>query len=443
MANRHRRRKWRIGMSVLAIAAMVGAAVTTDVKAHDRARNEQQQLLDTKSVVAHTRFLVDSATYARGLYQAQLRGLQHSLENTLSQLGATQQSLSSSNKSAFIQGVDIGTLHTCLGGVQNALAQMQSGDNDAATDDISGVSGACLSLEGVGAGGPVYPFDFPDPFVLRVGSTYYAYATNSAEGNIQIIESSNLTQWTGMGNALPKLPAWAKSGGTWAPSVLQIGETFLLYYAAVVGGKGGGEECISVATADSPTGPFIDRSPAPLECQPTLGGSIDPSIFVDASGHPYLIWKSNGGSGQPASLWSEMLDAAGSGFAANAPTLLLTPHNAWQGGIVEAPDLQSVNGHDFLFFSGNSWNSANYAVGVTICSGPLGPCNQEVPTPILTSGSAMSGPGGESLFTDGSGNLWMAFDAWIPGGVGYPHSRALYVRQLNFSGSTPAVGAAP
>jgi hypothetical protein len=443
MAEHRRRRKWRIGACVLVVAGVIAAAITTDVKAHDRARREQQQLVDTQNVVAHARFLVDSATYARGLYQSKLRGLQHSLENTINQLGTSQQSLSASNKSAYLQGLDIGTLHTCLGGVQNALAQIQAGDNNAATDDISGVSGACLSLESVGAGGPVYPFDFPDPFVLRVGSTYYAYATNSAEGNIQIIQSSNLTQWTGVGNALPKLPAWAKAGGTWAPSVLQDGNTFLLYYAAVVGGKGGGEECISVATAGTPVGPFIDHSSAPLECQTTQGGSIDPSTFVDTNGTPYLIWKSNGQAGQPATLWSEMLDAAGTGFAADTPTLLLTPNNAWEKGTVEAPDMESVNGRDYLFFSGNSWNTANYAVGLTICSGPLGPCNQDVPSPMLASGSTMSGPGGESLFTDGSGNLWMAFDAWLPGGVGYPHSRALYIRQLNYNGQTLVVGTAP
>ena len=51
--------------------------------------------------------------------------------------------------------------------------------------------------------GLVYPFDFPDPDVILVGQTYYAYATNSVAGNIQIIDSTDLTHWTAVGNALP------------------------------------------------------------------------------------------------------------------------------------------------------------------------------------------------------------------------------------------------
>ena len=52
--------------------------------------------------------------------------------------------------------------------------------------------------------GLAYPFDFPDPFVLMVGGTYYAYATNSVEGNIQIIQSSDRTHWTAVRQRPPQ-----------------------------------------------------------------------------------------------------------------------------------------------------------------------------------------------------------------------------------------------
>ena len=51
----------------------------------------------------------------------------------------------------------------------------------------------------------------------------------------------------------------------------------------------------------------------------------------------------------------------------------------------------------------------------------------------------MEGPGGESVFTDASGSYWMAFDAWIPGAVGYPHSRDLFLRRLDLSGAVPVL----
>lgn len=428
----------RVAVSVVVVALVV-VAIVTDVRTHTRARKEQQALITTRSLLRQTSFLVKAATYAQGLDGGKLKGLDNAIAGTLSHIDLMEQSLAASNKSAYIQGVDIGMLHTCLGGINSALQDIKTGENSAASTAISGVSGACLSVDGDSTGGPVYAFDFPDPFVLRIGGTYYGYATNSAEGNIQIISSTNLAQWTAVGNALPRLPSWAAGGGTWAPSVLQIGSTFVLYYSAVVAGSGGGEECVSAATSTSPTGPYVDQSTAPLECQAGLAGSIDPSPFTAGNGTPFLQWKSNGAAGQPAELWSEQLNASGTGFATGTtPKVLLAANQGWEGGVVEAPDLQLINGHYYLFFSGNDWNSARYAVGVAQCSGPLGPCNV-LTSPILQSDTGMAGPGGETIFTDTSGQVWMAFDAWLPGSVGYPHSRDLYLRQVTFSGTTPVV----
>ena len=124
-----------------------------------------------------------------------------------------------------------------------------------------------------------------------------------------------------------------------------------------------------MATASQPQGPFRDQSTAPLECQKSLGGSIDPSSFIDTNGTPYLVWKS-GGPGS-SKIWSEQLAPSGTAFAPGAsPTSLLVPDQAWEGGTVEAPDLVTTGGRYFLFFSGNDWNSANYAVGVATCIGP-------------------------------------------------------------------------
>ena len=55
----------------------------------------------------------------------------------------------------------------------------------------------------------------------------------------------------------------------------------------------------------------------------------------------------------------------------------------------------------------------------------------------------MAGPGGESIFQDAQGNDWIAFAAWIPGAIGFPNSRGLYVRSLDMSGTVPVVGGPP
>ncbi len=424
--------------AVLLAAGLLTAAAWTDVDARTRARNESAALSAADVHLDRLRQVVAVTTYATAVDTSKRNALESSIASLLSQLTTTNASLSATDTQADAEDANISTLHTCLGGVQSALQAITGKDNAEAAKDISAVSGPCTELAGGASHGLVYPFDFPDPDVIAVGSTYYAYATNSVVGNIQIAESSNLTQWTAVGNALPALPAWASSHYTWAPAVADIAGTFVLYYAADL--KNSAVECISVATSSQPLGPFVDHSTAPLECQPSLGGSIDPASFVAANGTPYLLWKS-GGAGS-SKIWSEPLDPTGTAVAAGAnPTLLLVPGQPWEAGTVEAPDLVDAGGRDLLFFSGNDWDSASYAVGVASCAGPLGPCANATAGPILSSGPGVAGPGGESVFTDTSGGWWIAFDAWVPGAVGFPNSRCLYLRRLDMSGPVPVVAA--
>jgi hypothetical protein len=51
----------------------------------------------------------------------------------------------------------------------------------------------------------------------------------------------------------------------------------------------------------------------------------------------------------------------------------------------------------------------------------------------------MVGPGGPSLFADPQGTLWMAFHAWLPSGVGYPHNRLLFLRRVTVANDRPVV----
>jgi hypothetical protein len=418
---------------------VVVVAVVTDVQAHARTRHEHSELELSRTALANTSSTLVAKTQAQREASTHQQTLQDSVSVALQLLGATQQSLNQMNTSTYLEGLDIGHLQTCLTGVQQAYGQIAAHDNNQAASDLSGVSSACLTVDGSSSDGLVHPFDFPDPYVLRVGGDYFAYGTNSVGGNIQIIESTDLLHRSALGNALVSLPKWARAGATWAPSVVQLGSTYVLYYSATVGGSGGGELCISAATATQPQGPFVDNSAAPVVCQPSLGGSIDPSPFVDANGAPYLEWKTNGTRSQPARLWSEQLAPTGTAVTGNGPSALLTADLSWEGGVIEAPDLVVTAGRYLLFYSGNNWDTADYAVGVAACSGPLGPCSEPWTQPILSGDAHEVGPGGESVFVDASGSPWIAFHAWLPNGVGYPHSRELYLRKLDLSGSEPLV----
>jgi len=378
----------------------------------------------------------------RNVLQAELTATAHELGTAEASLSNTQTGLSDAEKSVASQGLDIAVLNTCLGGVEQALNEIAVGDDNGAVTSISAVSESCQTLQGQGNGGPVFPFDFPDPDVIRVGSVYYGYATNSAAGNIQMIQSTDLVHWTVDGNALPHIASWARTGATWAPGVLELQSTFVLYYAAVDALTG--KECISAAVAADPRGPFVDNSDAPLVCQLDLGGSIDPSPFFDSTGVPYLVWKSQGANGQPPTIWSQQLTADGTAMSGGSPQALLMPSQAWEGGVIEGPFVLPWSGRYYLFYSANNWNSSNYAIGVAICQGPTGPCSKPLDHSIVVSqGAAMSGPGGPSLFTDTRGKLWIAFHAWLPSAVGYPNSRLLVLRQVTFTDNLPVVQSLP
>jgi beta-xylosidase len=290
--------------------------------------------------------------------------------------------------------------------------------------------------------GPVFDGDFPDPFLLLSGDRYFAYGTQTGDLNVQVMESADLERWKHRGEALPDLPAWAERGRTWSPAVLGRDDGLVLYYA--VRHRGAGRQCISVATASHPAGPFVDRSAEPLIFQEDRGGSIDPSSFVDADGKAYLLWKSDDNAiGAGPSLWGAPLQPDGIALA-GSPVELLAHDAAWEEPLVEAPSLAGVgDGRYVLFYSGGWWESAGYASGYAIGPGPLGPFRKETQDrPWLASEPGMAGPGGAEVFVAADGGWRIAFHAWTPPRVGYAAGgeRSLWIEPLAFEGGHPALG---
>ena len=309
-----------------------------------------------------------------------------------------------------------------------------------------GVAG-CLALSAVAVApadavtadpftAPVYPGDFPDPYVLLSGGTYWAYSTGSAGRNLQVMSSPDLKTWGGPAEALPVLPAWASVGLTWAPGVIKRSGTFVMYYT--VHDPTLGQQCISLATAPSAGGPFRDGSSAPLVCQVNKGGSIDPNPYVDpATGDLYLLWKSDDNSiGRPTHLWIQRLTANGLGlYPGSAPTLLLTQSDAWQSPTVEGPAIVRHGGVYYLFYGANNYNSAQSGIGYATSRTLLTPfANQSVTVPWLGTTGNAQGPQGPCVFVDSAGVKRMAFAAW-DGPVGYQNggARSLWVGTLAFS----------
>lgn len=285
---------------------------------------------------------------------------------------------------------------------------------------------------------PVYTGDFPDPYVLRVGLTYYGYATQAGTTNVQLLRSSDLVVWEPRGDALPALPSWAQAGWTWAPAPLPRGDGYLLYYT--VREPRSGRQAISVARSAHPEGPFVDSRTEPLIFQVDRGGSIDPSPFVDHDGSAYLLWKSDDNAlNQPSSLWCQRLTRDGLRLS-GAPAELLRRDRAWEWPLIEAPAMVRSHRTYYLFYSANWWESANYAIGYATGSTPLGPFDKVTRDgPWVTSRGQAAGTGGQAFFTDADGNLRMAYHAWHHDRIGYAHrgARSLWIGRVHFVDGAP------
>lgn len=329
------------------------------------------------------------------------------------------------------------SLATCTTGTAQAISLLSSGDRPAGLQRLQSITDSCRAAEAYlaeGKGDVSFPWDFPDPFVLTAGGRYYAYATNSVGGHVQVITSGDLRSWTWSGEALPTLPSWADPYATWAPSAMWVGGRYALFFSARLG-DGSSTQCIGVAFSGSPSGPFGGSPSEPLVCQRDEAGSIDPSPFVGADGTPYLTWKSEGDAqGGSAKLWSAPLTGDASSFAA-APTELLSADRASEGRTIEGPSMVRMGGQWFLLYSSNRWDTPDYRLDVARCESASGPCTKPANNTILASHGSVKGPGGAEAFTAADGSLRLAYHAWRAPDIGFPNSRFLHVDQLRLDGN--------
>lgn len=468
---RARARASRHALIVVAVlAGLLGGAA--GVHAHVRARlaleAEQSQLaaarrgldvleeraLDQQAALARNDGLVAAVGHGQDVATAEATALAEqaaaamadaaSLDAGLgvagSEVSATTDRLAAVRGLLALQGTQIGDLRACTGGVASATATLRAGGTAAAVEALRGVTDACRRAQlatGTAPASARFPFDFPDPFVVVGGNGYYAYATNATGGAVQLVHSVDLVTWTFVGDALAGLPAWARSDATWAPAVVERGGRWLLYYTARE--LASGDQCISVATAASPAGPFTDASTGPLVCDREEGGSIDPSPFVAPDGALHLLWKSEGETiGRSPQLRSQRLTDDGLALQGQ-PSVLLTTDQAWEGRTIEGPSMIASGAGYLLLYSANRWDGAGYAVGAAWCAGPTGPC-AKVPGPVLASRGAEIGPGGAAAFVAADGSTQVAYHAWTGANVGYPHARFLHIAPLTVIDGRPGIG---
>jgi beta-xylosidase len=285
---------------------------------------------------------------------------------------------------------------------------------------------------------PVYPSDFPDPFVLHVEGNYFAYATNGGGNTIQLARSTDLVNWVYEGDAFGSLPEWASPGWTWAPEVMAVKNGYVMYYTARH--TESARQCIGAAFSSKPEGPFTDTSSEPLVCQLREGGSIDASPFVDKDGKRYLYWKNDGNCcGLPTYLYVQRLSDDGLRLEGE-PEALLRNTALWEGNLIEAPTVYRRGDKYYLFFSAADYGNDTYAVGYAYGFSPTGPFTKWKDNPVLETAGRVAGPGHQCIVTDAAGTLWMLYHAWESGNTGYPNGqRTLRIDRVNFKDGVPVI----
>ncbi|MDX8029078.1 family 43 glycosylhydrolase [Lentzea sp. BCCO 10_0856] len=135
---------------------------------------------------------------------------------------------------------------------------------------------------------PVLPGLNADPNIVAFGDTYYIYPTTDgfpgwSGTKFSAWSSKNLVDWKDEGVILDLGPdvSWADKNA-WAPTITERNGKYYFYFCA--------EAKIGVAVSDSPTGPFVDSGKPLIAKNPGGGQAIDPAVFIDRSGQPYLYW---------------------------------------------------------------------------------------------------------------------------------------------------------
>jgi len=245
------------------------------------------------------------------------------------------------------------------------------------------------------AGNPVFPGWYADPEGTIFGHTYWIYPTFSDESGeaepvtnftdyqlkirqntinpqylkqtfLDAFSSKDLILWEKHPHVLDvKDISWA-GYAIWAPSIIQKGDKYFLFFGANDIQNNQQPGGIGVAVADRPEGPYKDHLGKPLvsqfynDAQP-----IDQFAFRDNDGKYYLIY----GGWRHCNIGQ--LNDDFSGFVPFEDGTIfksITPEK-----YVEGPFMLTRKGKYYLMWSEGGWTGPNYSVAYAIGDSPFGP----------------------------------------------------------------------
>jgi beta-xylosidase len=297
---------------------------------------------------------------------------------------------------------------------------------------------------------PAYPGYLADPFALRILPGYACYGTGPSSGDrvFEVLESSDMQDWTSRGHALRR-PSEALGDEYWAPEVAFADGQYWMYYSV---GHGIAGHHLRVARSDSPFGPFDDLG---IDLTPDERFAIDPHPFRDDDGTWSLFFARDvlddprPGTHLAAVRLESMTATAGD------VQEVLSPSADWQiyerdrrmydaiydWHTLEGPSVVKRGGRYWLTYSGGAWTGAGYGVSWAVADtldGPWQPAPPDAPLLLQTAPDDLLGPGHNSLTTAPDGSDVIVFHAWNADGT----ARQMHVEPIEFTPDGPRLGSA-
>ena len=280
------------------------------------------------------------------------------------------------------------------------------------------------------------------PEIIYHNGVYYNY---NMTGSIVVKTSTDLVNWTKLDKtALGTRPAWLKDivalndngvTGIWAPGAYKIGDKFFLYYCS--SSKGSQNSAIGVAVSDDPAKndwkdlglvirSYDDKDKYGKPQTASDFNAIDPNVFIDDDGTPYLIY---------GSYWSgvymKKLNPETGKFADPDATPI---HLAKGLSDMEAPYLIKHGNYYYLFVARGGLSKGTYywAVGrseklegpyvdkdgLTMLSGNGG-------TRLTEWKEGIEGAAHAQLFVGPDGQSYMVSESWADRSVSNPTVRLI------------------
>jgi hypothetical protein len=248
---------------------------------------------------------------------------------------------------------------------------------------------------------------FADPGFYTEGRSRYIYSTGHDLENNRAFRVSRYHEATGR-YGLPRAsmlqrPRWVGPRGSrhdrgethmWGPHVWKRSvpgpRDYVMYFSA---SKRGGSDCIGMAVAESPMGPFVPK-PRPMRCTDRGATLIDPAYYRTRGGLRYLLYKRHHYRPSAVGIFGVRVRPNGTRMQGARAFKVIDGG----GRQIEAPSVVNRNGRVYLFTSRLRYASCAYHTVVYVARALRWPF-RSLGTLSLDrrSGRPFCGPGGAEV----------------------------------------------